>query len=108
MREEIERILETFMYEMNTPETRFHIKNVLSRYMEQKVMDRTITDYNVEDRTLYHNMDNGIMHFQLYYQPVNVPQMVAIDIGIRPNSSIDVSGFENNVVGERNLKKLKF
>jgi hypothetical protein len=63
-----------------------------------------IYDFKVEDRTMFNDENN--LYFQIIYQPTRIPDFRVIDITLW-NQELKISDFEKNVIGDRNIKKLK-
>jgi hypothetical protein len=50
--------------------------------------------------------DENNLYFQIIYQPTRIPDFRVIDITLW-NQELKISDFEKNVIGDRNIKKLK-
>ena len=125
MREELERLLEQYRFEINDERTISNIKHVIETFLTRKINLMEIYDFKVEDRTMFNDENN--LYFQIIYQPTRIPDFRVIDItfllvlfrqiiynitvsvivGEVWNQELKISDFEKNVIGDRNIKKLK-
>jgi len=109
MKEDLEQILSMFLFEMNSERTRREIKRRLESYLTFQINEGNIRDFKVEDRTLisqFENRDQNFLYFQVYYQK-RTSEITVIDITLG-NNSVIISDFENNVIGKRLIRLLKF
>ena len=104
MREELERLLAQYRFELNDERTRSDIKYAIETFLMRKINLRELYDFKVEDRTMF-NDDNGL-YFQIIYQPTRIPDFMVMDITLW-NQELKISNFEKNVIGSRNIKKLE-
>ena len=104
MREELERLLAQYRFELNDERTRSDIKYAIETFLMRKINLRELYDFKVEDRTMF-NDDNGL-YFQIIYQPTRIPDFMVMDITLW-NQEVKISNFEKNVIGSRNIKKLE-
>jgi len=82
---------------------------MLNNYLTTKV-GSSIFDFKVEDRT---HLNENNLYFQVYYQPTRTPNIMIMDIALVSggimvfrNRSGEVTNFEKNVIGDRNIQKL--
>lgn len=99
MREEIESILERYLFEFNDPIVRREIKFYIDSYLLSLVNRGEILNFLVEDRTTIQEVDNGGMYFQITYQKRDL-MMHIMDVWTI-GSTLKISDFKNNVIGKR-------
>ena len=104
MREELERLLAQYRFELNDERTRSDIKYAIETFLMRKINLRELYDFKVEDRTMF-NDDNGL-YFQIIYQPTRIPDFRVIDITLW-DKEVKISDFEKNIIGNRDIKRLK-
>lgn len=104
MREELERLLGQYRFELNDERTRSNIKHAMETFLTRKISLMELYDFKIEDRTMF-NDDNGL-YFQIIYQPTRIPDFRVIDITLW-NQELKISNFEKNIIGNRDIKRLE-
>lgn len=104
MREELERLLEQYRFEINDERTISNIKHVIETFLTRKINLMEIHDFKVEDRAMFNDENN--LYFQIIYQPTRIPDFRVIDITLW-NQELKISNFEKNIIGNRDIKRLE-
>ena len=79
MNEDIEGILEMFLFEFPNERTRRDIVSLLRAYMSGQQAASLVGDYNVEDTTYYQGLNNWLS-FRRTYQPPRTTDYISLQI----------------------------
>lgn len=99
MNEDIERILEHFLWEFPDERTRAQIVSLLNAYMSGQQSVGLVMDFNVEDTTYYQGI-NDYLSFRVTYQPPRTTNYISIDI------TMTTDGLRETIITPKNhIKK---
>jgi hypothetical protein len=80
MNDDLNTIMESFMFQLNTEGRRTRLINSFQNYLESQRGNGMIYDYHVIDRTTMEDIDNNNIHMEITYQPTPTPNFITMDI----------------------------